>query len=82
MYGIDYFTPIINLPESVILGVGQIKDRVIVENNEIVIRPMLNLSLKADHRIVDGAQAARFLKTIASFIEKEGELLIFDTKRE
>lgn len=74
MYGIDYFTPIINLPESVILGVGQIKDRVIVENNEIVVRPMLNLSLKADHRIVDGVQAARFLKTIATFIEKIDEL--------
>jgi len=74
MYGIDYFTPIINLPESAILGIGQIKDRVIVKNNEIVIRPMLNLSLKADHRIIDGAQAARFLKTIASFIENIDEL--------
>jgi len=45
MYGIDCFTLIINLAESVILGVGQIKDRVIVENSGIVISSMLNLSL-------------------------------------
>ena len=56
-FGIDAFTPIINPPESAILGVGRILKKPVVHNDEIVIRSMLTLSLTFDHRVVDGAPA-------------------------
>ncbi len=55
MYGIDSFTPpIINQPESAILGVGRIADKPVVENGAVVVKPMMTLSLSADHRLLDG----------------------------
>ncbi len=54
MYGIDSFTPVINQPESAILGVCRIVDKPIAENDTVVIKPMMNLSLSADHRLIDG----------------------------
>jgi pyruvate dehydrogenase E2 component (dihydrolipoamide acetyltransferase) len=69
MYGVEAFTPIINLPECAILGVGQIADRAVVRNGQIVIRPTMWLSLTFDHRIVDGAPAARFLGRIRQLLE-------------
>ena len=57
-FGIDAFTPIINPPESAILGVGRILKKPVVDNDEIVVRSMLTLSLTFDHRVVDGAPAA------------------------
>lgn len=72
MYEIDAFTPIINLPECAILGVGRIVPKVIVtdaEAEQTAIRQMLFLSLTFDHRLVDGAPAARFLQRIKQFIE-------------
>ena len=59
--GVEFFTPIINYPESAILGVGRIVDKPVVKSGKIEIRKMLPLSLTYDHRIVDGAQAARFV---------------------
>lgn len=59
--GVEFFTPIINYPESAILGVGRITEKPVVRNGKIEIRKMLPLSLTYDHRIVDGAQAARFM---------------------
>lgn len=73
MYDIDAFTPIINLPECAVLGVGRIVARPVVvdEGEEIIaIRKMVALSLTFDHRIVDGAPAARFLKRIKQFVEQ------------
>ncbi len=68
-YGIDAFTPIINLPECAILGVGRIIIKPAVYNEEIVPRKMMTLSLTFDHRVVDGAPAARFLGSIRDYAE-------------
>jgi len=59
--GVEFFTPIINYPESAILGVGRIMEKPVVKAGKIEIRKMLPLSLTYDHRVVDGAQAARFM---------------------
>jgi pyruvate dehydrogenase E2 component (dihydrolipoamide acetyltransferase) len=75
MFGIDAFTPIINLPECAILGVGRIKAQPSVVGDEIRIRQKLWLSLTFDHRLVDGGPAARFLQRVAALIEEpEGAL--------
>jgi len=67
----DFFTPILNPPEVAILGVGRIlKKPCIVEEDKITIREMAYLSLSYDHRVIDGADAARFLDKIAQYIEK------------
>jgi pyruvate dehydrogenase E2 component (dihydrolipoamide acetyltransferase) len=68
-YGIDAFTPIINYPESAVLGAGRIARRPMVVGETIVARDQLTLSLTFDHRIVDGAPAARFLQTMTQLIE-------------
>jgi pyruvate dehydrogenase E2 component (dihydrolipoamide acetyltransferase) len=75
MFEIDAFTPIINLPEAAILGVGRIKDCAVVVNGETAVRKMVWLSLTFDHRLVDGAPAARFLQRIKQFIEEPYLLL-------
>ncbi len=69
-YGIDTFTPIINLPQCAILGVGRIVSKPAVHEGRVVPRDMVALSLTFDHRIVDGAPAARFLDTIRHHIEQ------------
>ncbi|ACA55629.1 2-oxo acid dehydrogenase subunit E2 [Clostridium botulinum] len=75
MFGIKSFSPIINQPEVAILGANMITNTPVVENEEIVIKPLMNLSLTADHRAVDGAVAAQFLNSIKKYMEKP-ELLI------
>ena len=69
MYGIESFSPIINQPEVAILGVNTMEDKVVVKNGEMVIRPIMNLSLTADHRVVDGSVAAQFLQRVKSLME-------------
>ena len=64
MFGVDAFTPIISLPESATLGIGQIKAEPVVIEGEITVRDQLTLSLTFDHRVVDGAPAARCLAWI------------------
>jgi len=73
-YDVDAFTPIINLPEVAILGIGRIMDKVVAHEGEIVIRKMLTLSLVFDHRLIDGAPAARFLQGIKAQIEDPGKV--------
>ncbi|MEA3326519.1 MAG: 2-oxo acid dehydrogenase subunit E2 [Chloroflexota bacterium] len=68
-FDIDAFTPIINLPEVAILGIGRIKDMVVAKNDAIMIRKMVTLSLVFDHRLIDGVPAARFLQGIKAQIE-------------
>lgn len=68
-YGIDMFTPIINYPESAILGVGCIKKVPVVKDESIQILPIIILSLSFDHRIIDGAPAAIFLQKIRYYLE-------------
>jgi pyruvate dehydrogenase E2 component (dihydrolipoamide acetyltransferase) len=75
MFEIDAFTPIINLPEAAILGVGRIKDYAAVVEGEIAVRKMMWLSLTFDHRLVDGAPAARFLQRIKQYVEEPYLLL-------
>ncbi len=69
MLGIDAFTPIINLPQCAILGVGRINRQPAVIGDTIVVRQMVWLSLSFDHRLVDGAPAARFLRRIVQLTE-------------
>lgn len=69
MYGVEEFTAIINQPESAILGVASIIDKPIVINKEIVVRPMTRVTLSYDHRIIDGAKAAQFMKTLKELME-------------
>ncbi|WP_439568777.1 2-oxoglutarate dehydrogenase complex dihydrolipoyllysine-residue succinyltransferase [Sphingopyxis sp.] len=69
-------TPIINPPQSAVLGLHRIEDRPVVRNGEIVIRPMMYLALSYDHRLIDGREAVNFLKTIKEAIEDPTRLLI------
>jgi pyruvate dehydrogenase E2 component (dihydrolipoamide acetyltransferase) len=76
-YDIDGFTPVINLPESCILGVGRIVRKPIVnENDEIVPASMMVLSLSFDHRVVDGAAAAEFLKKLKGYLEDPDNMYV------
>lgn len=76
-YDIDGFTPVINLPEAAILGVGRIVKKPIVnENDEIVPASMMVLSLSFDHRVIDGAQAAEFLKAIKGYLEDPDNMYV------
>ena len=75
-YGITSFSPIINQPELAILGVCDMVDTPVVRNGEIVIRTMMNLSLTADHRVIDGVMASKFLKRIAELLENPYMLLV------
>jgi pyruvate dehydrogenase E2 component (dihydrolipoamide acetyltransferase) len=75
MYDVDAFTPVINLPEAAILGVGRIAPKAVPHGPEIVVRQMWTLSLVFDHRLVDGAPAARFLQYIKQLIEEPYLLL-------
>ncbi len=70
MFGIDAFTPIINLPECAILGVGRIKTQPVWANDHVEPRQMVWLSLTFDHRLVDGGPAARFLQRVAQLAAK------------
>lgn len=75
-FDIDAFTPIINYPQCAILGVGRIERRPAVVGEQIVPREQLTLSLTFDHRLVDGAPAARFLQTLRNLIHNPGPALM------
>jgi pyruvate dehydrogenase E2 component (dihydrolipoamide acetyltransferase) len=75
MYGVDAFNAIVNPPQAAILAVGRIADRVIPVNGQPAVRSMLTLSLSCDHRVVDGARAAKFLAALANLIEEPWGLL-------
>ncbi|NLN92438.1 MAG: 2-oxo acid dehydrogenase subunit E2 [Candidatus Hydrogenedens sp.] len=69
-FGVDQFTAIINQPDSAILAVGQMKDRVVVIDGGIHIRPVMKLTLSSDHRMIDGAVAAQFMSHLKSILEE------------
>lgn len=75
VHEIDAFTPIINLPEIAILGVGRIKPRPAVVDGQVCVRQTVWLSLTFDHRLVDGAPAARFLQRVKQLVEEPYLLL-------
>jgi pyruvate dehydrogenase E2 component (dihydrolipoamide acetyltransferase) len=68
-YGVDGFTPIVNPPESAILGVGRIAKTPAVVDGQLAVRDTMTLSLSFDHRVVDGAPAARFLQRVKEILE-------------
>jgi pyruvate dehydrogenase E2 component (dihydrolipoamide acetyltransferase) len=70
MYGVDAFNAIINAPQAAILAVGRIAERVVPVEGQPAVRPMMVLTLSCDHRVVDGARAARFLNSLATLIEE------------
>jgi 2-oxoglutarate dehydrogenase E2 component (dihydrolipoamide succinyltransferase) len=76
VYGSMLSTPILNPPQSAVLGMHAIQDRPVVRDGQIVIRPMMYLALSYDHRIIDGRQAVGFLKKIKEYIEEPEELLL------
>ncbi len=75
-HGITYFSPIINQPELAILGVCAMMDTPVVRNGEVTVRPMMNLCLSADHRVIDGAVGAAFLRRICELLENPCLLLV------
>jgi len=72
-----FFTPIINFPEVAILGTGRISEKAVVKNGEIVVAPVMALSLSFDHRIIDGATAQNFMNYIKSLLNNP-ELLVME----
>ena len=76
VYGSMMSTPIINPPQSGILGLHAIQDRPMAVNGQVVIRPMMYLALTYDHRIVDGREAVTFLKRIKDTIEDPTRLML------
>lgn len=76
MYGIEIFTPIINPPQSAILGVGKIIEKPVVVQGQIVVRSMMPLSLSFDHRVIDGALAAQFLQELKQILETPNSIFV------
>lgn len=76
VFGSLMATPILNPPQSAILGMHKIEERPVVENKQIVIRPMMYVALSYDHRIIDGAESVQFLVTIKELLEDPARLLL------
>jgi pyruvate dehydrogenase E2 component (dihydrolipoamide acetyltransferase) len=72
MYGVQRFVAVLNPPQAAILAVGAIEERAVVEDGELVARPVMELTLTCDHRSVDGATASDFLRTVKQFLEEPG----------
>jgi pyruvate dehydrogenase E2 component (dihydrolipoyllysine-residue acetyltransferase) len=75
MYGVDAFQAIVNAPQAAILAVGRIAARPVARSGEVVVRPMLTLTMSFDHRVADGARGAEFLDTVASLVEEPAGLV-------
>ena len=76
VFGSLLSTPIINPPQSAILGMHKIQERPMAENGTVVIRPMMYVALSYDHRIIDGRDAVQFLVSIKELIEEPSRLLL------
>ena len=76
VYGSMLSTPILNPPQSAVLGMHAIQDRPVVRDGQVVIRPMMYLALSYDHRIIDGREAVNFLKKVKEYIEEPEEMLL------
>jgi 2-oxoglutarate dehydrogenase E2 component (dihydrolipoamide succinyltransferase) len=76
IFGSMLSTPILNPPQSAILGMHSIQQRPVVIEGEIVVRPMMYLALTYDHRIIDGKEAVQFLVTIKNVLEDPARLLL------
>ncbi|HUY71914.1 MAG TPA: 2-oxo acid dehydrogenase subunit E2, partial [Gaiellaceae bacterium] len=69
MFGVEQFSAVLNPPQAAILAVGATVERPVAREGEVVVRPMLTVTLTVDHRAVDGAPAADFLRTVKTFLE-------------
>jgi pyruvate dehydrogenase E2 component (dihydrolipoamide acetyltransferase) len=72
MYGVEIFTAVLNPPQAAILAVGAIEEKPVVENGDFVARPLMAMTLTCDHRAVDGAKAADFLRELKTLLEEPG----------
>jgi pyruvate dehydrogenase E2 component (dihydrolipoyllysine-residue acetyltransferase) len=72
MYGVEQFVAVLNPPQAAILAVGAIEERPVVQEDGLVARPMMTMTLTCDHRTIDGATAADFLRTVKEFLEEPG----------
>jgi pyruvate dehydrogenase E2 component (dihydrolipoamide acetyltransferase) len=70
MFGIEQFIAVLNPPQAAILAVGSTEDRPVVVDGELVVRPMMTMTLTVDHRAVDGAEGADFLRTVKQLVEE------------
>jgi len=78
VFGSLYGTPIINMPQTAVLGLHGVKQRPVTVNGQIVSRPMMYLALTYDHRVLDGREAVTFLKTIKELIEDPRKMLLLE----
>ncbi|KAL1622888.1 2-oxoglutarate dehydrogenase complex E2 component [Neofusicoccum ribis] len=76
VFGSLFGTPIINLPQTAVLGLHGIKERPVVVDGKVEIRPMMYLALTYDHRLVDGREAATFLVAVKKYIEDPASMLL------
>jgi pyruvate dehydrogenase E2 component (dihydrolipoamide acetyltransferase) len=76
MFGVSDFAAIINPPQAAILAIGGIEDCACVKNGQVVVGKRMNIVLSADHRVLDGAEAAKFIKTIQKYLENPALLLV------
>ena len=72
MYGVEQFIAVLNPPQAAILAVGASEERPVAENGELVVRPLMSMTLTCDHRAVDGAKAAEFLRELKMLLEEPG----------
>ena len=72
MFGVEHFIAVLNPPQAAILAVGAIEERPVARDGQVVIRPMMSLTLTCDHRALDGATASQFLATLKGLIEEPG----------
>jgi pyruvate dehydrogenase E2 component (dihydrolipoamide acetyltransferase) len=72
MYGVEQFVAVLNPPQAAILAVGAAEERPVVENGELTVRPTMTMTLTCDHRALDGATAADFLRTVRTLLEEPG----------
>jgi pyruvate dehydrogenase E2 component (dihydrolipoamide acetyltransferase) len=69
MFGIEQFVAVINPPQAAILAVGATLDTPVVRDGSVEVRPIMSMTLTVDHRAVDGAEGADFLRTVKTFVE-------------
>jgi pyruvate dehydrogenase E2 component (dihydrolipoamide acetyltransferase) len=72
MYGVEQFIAVLNPPQAAILAVGAIEERAVAREGEVVVRPLMSMTLTCDHRAVDGAKAAEFLRELKMLLEEPG----------
>src|SRR5439155_10830176 len=75
MFGVEQFVAVLNPPQAAILAVGAVEERPVARGGEVVVRPLMTMTLTCDHRALDGATASDFLRTVKAFLEEPGLML-------